>query len=223
MSRGRAGLPDPRRRGRPPTPAATPALLHFPVRGCEGRILRGRPAGEGEAEADRPSAIRAPLGGARKPRRRAQPGPLLGRRRRAQLPGLGTSGPEPKGSGASAAQRGRRAAEHLPIHGPDGGAHSAETDGLTASEGRKRQQQGGSRGRASGGCPQPRRVGGGRRVGNRGGNQGRSRHRRAPAFPTPQARPRLASPRPSASTPSRGHAPGRPPARLQGALFRRAS
>lgn len=35
-----------------------------------------------------------------------------------------------------------------------------------------------------------------RRVGNRGGDQGRSRHRRAPAFPTPQARPRLASPRP---------------------------
>ncbi|XP_054544568.1 basic proline-rich protein-like [Talpa occidentalis] len=49
-------------------------------------------------------------------------------------------------------------------------------------------------------------VGGGRRVGSRGGDQGRSRHRRAPAFPTPQARPRLASaprcPRPPAAPPA---------------------
>lgn len=101
-------------------------------------------------------------------------------------------------------------------------AHSAGTDGLTASGGRGRRRQGGSGGRASGAAPEPRTVGG-RRVGNRGGDQGRSRHRRAPAFPTPQARPRLASPRPSASTPSLGPAPSRPPVRLQGALFRRSA
>lgn len=61
----------------PGPPRLHRAFLHFPVRGCEGRILRGRPVGEGETAADRPSAIRVPLGGARKPRRRAQPGPHL--------------------------------------------------------------------------------------------------------------------------------------------------
>lgn len=55
-------------------------------------------------------------------------------------------------------------------------------------------------------------------MGNRGGNQGRSRHRRAPAFPTPQARPRLAPPRPPGvdalpwprPLPASSPAPGRP-------------
>lgn len=90
--------------GGPGTSRLHGAFLHSQCEGVKGRILRGRLVGEGEAAADRPSVIRVPLGGARKPRRRARPWPFL----RAPvplpapwLPGLRTSGQEPKGSGAS--------------------------------------------------------------------------------------------------------------------------
>lgn len=88
--------------------------------------------------------------------------------------------------------------------------------GSPRAEGGKRQQQGGSGGTDQRSLSTAPAVGGGRRVGNRGGNQGRSRHRRAPAFPTPQARPRLAPP-PSVDAlpwprplPASSPAPGRP-------------
>lgn len=96
---------------------------------------------------DRPSAIRAPLGGTRKPRRRARPGPLLrppAPRPALGLPGLGTSGREPKGSGAERSPPRPPRREHLPIHGPDGGAHTVR--GLTGSP---RAEGGGGGGRAA--------------------------------------------------------------------------
>ena len=103
-----------------------------------------RPEGAREAEVDRLSAIRgspkeAPGSPAVGPGR----GRCSGRRRRARLPSSGASCRELRERGR--AQPGdRRAAEHLPIHGPDGGEHSAGTDGLTASGGRRRRRQGGS-------------------------------------------------------------------------------
>lgn len=136
------GSPDSGRRRRPPSPSGCTGLSS--TSRCESvreRILWGRLVG------DRPSAILAPLGVTRKPHRRARPGLLLwppAPRPALGLPGLGTSGREPKGSGAkrSPARPPRR--EHLPIHGPDGGAHTVR--GLTGSP---RAEGGGGGGRAA--------------------------------------------------------------------------
>lgn len=120
------------------------AFLCFPGRGCAGADITGAPRGE------KRGCGGPPLRDSGLPEE-APGSPAVGlgrgrssdRRRRVRLLSFGASGREPRGSGQ--AQLGSsRAAKHLPIHGPDRGAHSAGTDGLTASGGRRQQQQGGS-------------------------------------------------------------------------------
>lgn len=135
-----------RAEGGPRHPAAAPGgcTRLSSASGCEdmkGRTLRGRPSrgrrgggGPPLRDSGRPEAPPSGLGRGRSP----------GRRRSARLPGRGASGREPKGSGATAAPHNRCALEYLPIHGPDGRAHGAGTDGFTASGGRRRRQPGGS-------------------------------------------------------------------------------
>lgn len=220
MSGGWAGLP------RLCAPRAAPgprrlhrAFLHFPVRGCERADIMGAPRG-GPPLRDSSSPRRHPEAPPSGSARAAPPAAGAAPRSRAPRPRhVRTRAQRKRGRAQPPAAAAPRTLTHPWPRRRS--AHSAGTDGLTASGGRRRRRQGGSGGRESGAAPEPQTVGG-RRVGNRGGDQGRSRHRRAPAFPTPQARPRLASPRPSASTPSLGSALSRPPVRLQGALFRRS-
>lgn len=186
--------------------------------GVKRRTLRGHREGEGEAAADRPSGSRDSL------RRRPEAPPSGSARAAPWAAGAAPGSPAPARPAENREEAGKRspvAAKHLPIHGPHGGAHSAETDGPTANGGRRQRQQGGSGYRqaallSSSGRSKVEREW-------KAGAETRDAPATAvpPPSPPPRARPRLASPRPSASTPSLGPAHSRPPARLQGALFLR--
>ena len=194
------------------------AFLRFLGRGCEEADITGAPRGGRRGCGGPPlrdSGLPEEAPGS--PAVRLGPGRSSGRRRRTRLP----APTRPTESREEAGKRSPVAAEHLPIHGPHGGAHSAETDGPTANGGRRQRQQGGSEYRqavllrSSGRSKVEREW--------KAGAETRDAPATAvpPPSPPPRARPRLASPRPSASTPSLGPAHSRPPARLQGALFLR--
>lgn len=181
----------------------------------KGRTLRGRPSqgrrgggGPPLRDSGRPEAPPSDSAGVAPPAAGAAPGSPAVARPAESRKEAGQSQPRttaaPSSTYPSMAQTDERTVRGLT------GSPRAEGGG-----GGSRVAPGTGKRRLSG-APPARRW---RRVGNRGGDQGRSRHSRAPAFPTPQARPRLASPRPLGSTPSLCPAPSRPPARLQGALF----
>lgn len=72
------GSPAPRAEGGPRPPGAAPGFPLLPrARVCRGGHYGGAPWGKERLRRTAPPRFRAPRGGARKPRRRSRPGPLL--------------------------------------------------------------------------------------------------------------------------------------------------
>jgi hypothetical protein len=227
VSEGRPGSPDSGRGGG--TPAPERAFLRSPEcapAGGKGRAGRGRRVREREAQADGAPATR----GSAQRRPEAPPSGSA-----AAVPGAAGAAPSsPASARPTEKQRERKKKRkreevgsaqprsgRLPLTNPWPRWRSALCGDWRARREQRKRAAAARRLRrpASGASLEPRPVGGERRVGNRGGDRARSRHRRAPAFPARERVPASPGPAPSAPMPSLG---ARPCARARPRLDSRA-